>query len=170
MHLLLGAFSEAYGGPALNTDVVVIGIGNPYRRDDGVGPAVAAAIDEQTIPGVRVVKRVDDPMSLLDAWSGATLAVLVDAATTNASTPGRVHRVMVGDVTAAGGLSTHELDVTQALALGQAVGRAPDQFVVFTIEAADTSHGVGLTPEVAAAVPEVVAAAVAEIASSSSKC
>jgi hydrogenase maturation protease len=34
--------------------------------------------------------------------------------------------------------------------------------VIFTIEAADTSHGIGLTPQVAAAVPEVVGMALAE--------
>lgn len=151
----------------MNTDVVVIGIGNPYRRDDGVGPAVAAAIDQRAIPGVRVVTGVDDPMSLLDAWSGATLAVLVDAAITNASRPGRVHRVIAGDATSAGWVSTHDLDITQALALGQALGRVPDRLVVFAVEAADIGHGIGLTRQVAAAVPKVIAAAVAEIVSRS---
>ena len=44
MHFVLGAFSETHGGSALNT--VVIGIGNEYRSDDGVGLIVAAAINE----------------------------------------------------------------------------------------------------------------------------
>jgi hydrogenase maturation protease len=35
--------------------------------------------------------------------------------------------------------------------------------MVFTIEVADTGHGIGLTPQVAAAVPKVVGMAVAEI-------
>ncbi len=32
---------------------VLIGIGNPYRRDDGIGPALAAAIEQLRPPGVR---------------------------------------------------------------------------------------------------------------------
>lgn len=148
----------------MNTGVVVIGIGNEYRRDDGVGPIVAAAIEEYNLPGVRVVTGVNDPMDLVDTWTGAALAVLIDAAISAQSTPGHIERGAGADVAAAGGISTHGLDVTQALALGQALGQAPDQLIVFTIDAADVSDGVGLTPQVAAAVPEVVAAAVAEIA------
>lgn len=147
----------------MNTGVVVIGIGNEYRRDDGVGPIVATAIDEHNLPGVRVVTGIADPMDLVNAWTGAPLALLIDAAISDPSTPGRIERGAAADA-AAGGISTHGLDVTQALALGQALGREPDQLIVFTVDAADVGDGVGLTPEVAAAVPEVVAAAVAEIA------
>ncbi|KLO33496.1 hydrogenase maturation protease [Mycobacterium haemophilum] len=148
-------------------NAVVIGIGNDYRRDDGVGPAVATAISQRKLPGVHVVTGIEDPMDLLDAWSDAALAVVIDAAVASPSTPGRIHRDAVNDVVTAGGVSTHGLDVTQAFALGRALGREPGRLVVFTIEAADTSHGVGLTPQVAAAVPDVVAAAVAEIGSGS---
>ena len=59
-------------------------------------------------------------------------------------------------VTASEGLSSHSIDIGRTHALGQALGRVPDALVVFTIEVADTGHGIGLTPQVAAAVPEVV--------------
>jgi len=153
----------------LNSPVVVIGIGNEYRRDDGVGPAVVAAINERALPGVRLVTGIEDPMDLLDAWSAAALALLVDAAVTSPSTPGRIHRCAASDVAAARGMSSHSLNVAEVFALGQALDRVPDQLVVFSVEAADTGHGVGLTPQVATAVPEVVAAAVAEIVSRSAE-
>ncbi|GFG76262.1 hydrogenase maturation protease [Mycobacterium botniense] len=142
---------------------VIIGIGNTYRRDDGVGPVVAAAVGEQKLPGVRVVAGIEDPLSLLEVWPGAALAVLVDAAVASPPAPGRIHRIAAGEVTAPGGLSTHDLDIAGALALGRALGRAPERLVLFTVEAADTSHGIGLTPPVAAAVPQVVGAIMAEI-------
>lgn len=161
MHFVLGAFSETHGGSALNT--VVIGIGNTYRRDDGVGPAVAAAINEQALPGVRVVTEIEDAMNLLDAWSGAALALVIDAAIASPSTPGRIHRVTADDLASVRGISSHSLDVAQVFALGQTLGRAPDRLVVFTVETAEVGHGVGLTPQVSAAVPDVVTAALAEI-------
>jgi hydrogenase maturation protease len=163
VHFVLGSFSEAHGGSALNTRVVVIGVGNTYRRDDGVGPAVAAAINEQALPGVRVVTGIEDPMNLLEAWSGAALALLVDAAVVSPSMPGRIHRVTADDVASVRGISSHSLDVAQVFALGQTLGRAPDRLVVFTVETADVGHGVGLTPQVSSAVPDVVAAVLAEI-------
>lgn len=152
----------------LNT--VVVGIGNRYRRDDGVGLAVAVAVQARALRDVRVVTGVEDPTSLLDVWSGVGLAVLVDAALTSplASAasgfqPGHIHQLTMAELTAVHGLSSHHLDIAEALALGQALDRVPDRLVVFTVEAADVGHGEGLTRPVAAAVPDVVAAVVAEI-------
>src|SRR4051812_10829828 len=88
-------------------DAVVVGLGNRYRRDDGVGVAAAAELKRLALPGVRVVTGIVDPMGLLEAWSGATLAVLIDAAVGTPSTPGRVRRCGLRDVAAGDGLSSH---------------------------------------------------------------
>ena len=144
--------------------VVVVGLGNSYRRDDAVGVVAAVALDELALPGVRVVTDIVEPVSLLEAWSGAGLAVVIDAAVMTPSTPGRVRRCVLSDVVAGPeGLSSHGVDITRTHALGQALGRGPDALVVFTIEVADTGHGIGLTAQVAGAVPEVVCMAVDEI-------
>ena len=144
--------------------VVVVGLGNRYRRDDAVGVVAAAALNELALTGVRVVTDIVEPVSLLEAWSGAALAVVIDAAVVMPSTPGRVRRCVLSDVVAGSeGLSSHGVDITRTHALGQALGRVPCSLVVFTIEVADTGHGIGLTPQVAGAVPEVVCMAVDEI-------
>jgi hydrogenase maturation protease len=88
-------------------------------------------------------------MSLVEAWSPATLAVLVDAAITSAPTPGRIHRCALKDVAGSPVLRSHALDVSGAIALGEALDRLPDQLVILTVEAEDTGHGVGLTQKVA---------------------
>ncbi len=144
--------------------VVVVGLGNRYRRDDAVGVVAADALNELALTGVRVVTDIVEPVSLLEAWSGAALAVVIDAAVMTPSTPGRVRRCVLSDVVAASeGLSSHGVDITRTHALGKALGRGPEALVVFTIEVADTGHGVGLTPQVAGAVPELVRMAVDEI-------
>ncbi|MFZ0717416.1 hydrogenase maturation protease [Mycobacterium sp.] len=144
--------------------IVVVGLGNSYRRDDGVGVAAAAAIDDLALPHVRVVTSVVDSLSLLEAWSDAELAVVIDAAVVTPSTPGRVRRYTAGDVVdSVEELSSHSVDVGRTRALGQVLGRVPDALVLFTIEVADTDHGTVLTPQVAAAVPKVVGMAVTEI-------
>ena len=144
--------------------IVVIGLGNRYRRDDGVGVAVAEALNELALPDIRVVTGIADPMSLLEAWSGAGLAVVIDAAVATPSTPGRICRCTSDDLAdATDGLSSHDVDLAPTYALGQALGRLPDELAVFAVEVADTTHGVGLTPQVAAAVPEVFSMIVAEL-------
>ncbi len=147
----------------MTADVVVVGIGNCYRRDDGVGPLAAAAIDELGLPGVHVFAGIREPTVVLDAWAGASLAVVIDAAVSSAPTPGRFHRSTLADVEDTRTISSHSVDIAETIALGRALGRLPDELVLLTVEAADTDHGPGLTPQVAAAVPEIVAIACAEI-------
>ena len=161
---MFGALLDAYGAAAVSGEIVVVGLGNSYRRDDGVGIVAATALNDLALPGVRVVTDVVEPMSLLEAWAGTVLAVVIDAAVSTPSVPGTIRRCTLRDlVDAPEGVSSHRVNVGRTHALGQVVGRVPDALVVFSIEVADTGHGIGLTPQVAGAVPEVVGMAVAEI-------
>jgi hydrogenase maturation protease len=143
---------------------VVIGIGNPFRRDDGVGPEVAAQIQGQRLPGVRVVLADGEPAGLLEAWEGADLAVVVDAVQRVPASPGSIHRLTASELefgcTAA---SSHGLGVPDAIRLGRALERLPRQVVILAVEGADTGSGTGLSDAVAAAVPHAVAAVIAEL-------
>jgi len=159
---MFGALPDTDDRPSLSR--LVIGIGNAYRRDDGVGLAVADEIAKRGIPDVRVVMAIGEPGAILDAWSGADLAVVVDAAMGEGSTPGRIRRWTPGDVEGPAVVSSHALGLPQTYALGEALGQIPDRLVVFTVDTADVGNGVGLTPAVAAAVPEVVDAILAELA------
>ena len=170
LHLMFSTLLDADGRPKVictDGEIVVIGLGNTYRADDGVGVVVAAALDELALPGVRVVTDIAEPMNLLEAWSGAGLAVVIDAAVVSSSVPsepGRIRRCALSDIAASSdGLSSHSVDIGRTHALGQALRRVPDALVVFTVEVADTRHGTGLTPQVARAVPEVVGMVVSEI-------
>lgn len=147
--------------------VAVIGVGNSFRRDDGVGPAVAAAIDAWAIRGVRVVTDDVEPTGLLDAWADVDLAIVVDAATATPSEPGRIHRCTIDQLVGGSTVSSHGVDLATVIALGQALDRMPGRLVVFAVEVADTRYGVGLTPEVGDAVPRAAAAVMAEISGGS---
>jgi hydrogenase maturation protease len=150
---------------------VVIGVGNPFRRDDGIGPAVAAGIARQHLPGVRVVISDGEPSGLIEAWSGAGLAVIVDAlhgwpgpGRPGAAAPGRVHRVTAAELETGGHAgSSHGLGLPDAFRLARALGRQPGRAVILAVEAADVRAGPGLSPAVAAALPDVVAAVAAEL-------
>lgn len=143
--------------------VVVIGVGNVFRRDDGVGLAVAAEIAREHMPGVRVTTDIGDPGSMLDTWAGAGLAIVVDAAVSPNGPPGRIRRWTPTDPREPGAVSSHTFGVAQAYSLGEALGRLPQHLVVFTVDIADIGHGDTLTPAVASAVPRVVETVRAEL-------
>ncbi|MBT8227596.1 MAG: hydrogenase maturation protease [Dactylosporangium sp.] len=130
-------------------DVVVIGIGNPFRRDDGVGVAVAARLSAQRLPGVRFAVSDGEAAGLIELWEGARLAVVIDALCTEPSTPGRIHRRSVGDA--------RDTDFGEAVELARILGRLPRRLVLFAVEAKDMGFGPGLTPAVAAAAGRVAA-------------
>jgi hydrogenase maturation protease len=140
---------------------VVIGIGNEFRRDDGAGPAVVGQLRGRVPSGVELMIIDGEPTRLVDAWTGAVLAVVVDAVRAEPSHPGRVHRFVVDRPGTAAGqaASSHGFGLDDAIALATALGRMPGRLIVHAIEADDLTQGTGLTPAVAAAV-DVVARAI----------
>lgn len=142
---------------------VVIGVGNEFRRDDGAGPAVLAELERRSVAGVDLALSDGEPTQLFDAWGGRPLAVVVDAVLCAPSTPGRVHRTTLEGTMPVTAGSTHGLGIPDAIRLAQVLDRAPGRLVVYAVEAADLGFGVGLSDPVARAVPEVVAAVLAEL-------
>jgi len=152
-------------GPGRGT-VVVIGVGNEFRRDDGAGPAVIDQLRGLVPVGVGLVITDGEPTRLIEAWTGAALAVVVDAVRAEPPHPGRVHRFVV-DRPGAGvarTASSHGFGFDDAIALAAALDRMPGRLIVHAIEAADLTQGTGLTPAVAEAVGVVAAAILGDIA------
>jgi hydrogenase maturation protease len=131
---------------------VVVGMGNRMRRDDGVGPAVVAAL-RAAGAAATLAELGDHASRVVEVLEGADTAVIVDAIRAGDEV-GAVRR-FDGDRLPEDGFpraSTHTLPLPEALRLAAALGVAPRVFVV-GVEAGDLSHGEGLTPAVAAAVP-----------------
>ena len=145
--------------------VVVIGVGNEFRRDDGAGPAVVTSLRGQVPPGVDLVLTDGEPTRLIEAWTGAALAVVVDAVRADPPRPGRVHRFVLDRPMAgpARTASSHGFGLDDAVRLGLALDRMPGRLIVHAIEAADLTQGTGLTPPVAAAIDNVADAVLSDI-------
>jgi len=139
--------------------VVVIGVGNPSRRDDGVGWVVAAAAGRRLGEAVDIRLCDGDPARLLDAWTDVELAVVVDAMRSGAR-PGAIRVLAADSVTelppSPGPVGSHSLGVGQAVELGRALGRLPGRLVVIGLESRDHGFGDGLSAPVAAAVGAAV--------------
>jgi hydrogenase maturation protease len=154
------------GGPAAERRrVVVIGVGSEFRRDDGIGPEVVSRLQGEVPDGVRLVVSDGDPTRMIEAWTGVSLAVVVDAVLADPPAPGRLHRIVVDRSADAGAhpVSSHGLGLGESIALARALGRMPDRLIVHAVEAADVGYGVGLTPAVAAAADTLTAAVLRDL-------
>jgi len=147
---------------------LIVGLGHPDRADDGVGAAVVDLLASRCPPDVEATT-VDDPMSLIDVWSGAEygVVVVVDAVVSGAS-PGTVRTM---DVTSsplpvppgsAGG--SHALGLAATIELARAIDRLPGRLVVVGVEVGTLRSGGALSAPVAASVPAAAQAALAAAA------
>ena len=143
----------------MTSRVVVIGVGNPSRRDDGVGWVVAAAAGRRLGDAADIRLCDGDPARLLDAWTDVELAVVVDAMRSGAR-PGAIRVVAADGLTelppSPGPVGSHSLGIGQALALGRALGRLPGRLVVIGLEGHDHDFGDELSTPVATAVGTAV--------------
>lgn len=143
----------------------MIGLGNRYRRDDGVGVAAATALGELALPGVEVTTDIMDPLTLLEVWSGARLAVVVDAAVATVATAGRIRCCNLDQVLGSEEpLSSHSIDIGRTYALGRELRRIPEALKIYAVDVADTGHGPGLSARVELALPDLVSRVVADVA------
>ena len=151
--------------------VVVASLGNPWRRDDGVGPAVTERA-RQMASGPSPwtdLGALEDPFDLLGRWDDAELAVVVDA--TRSGTAAGTVTLFELDRDAADGpglpheraTSTHGVDVADVHRLARAVGRCPARTVVVGVEGEDFDSGWGLSPMVELAVEHAARAVLEEI-------
>jgi hydrogenase maturation protease len=142
--------------------VLVAGIGNVFRTDDGFGSEVARQLAALPWPdGVRVVdygiRGMHLAYDLLDPWDAL---ILVDAlpGTGDAGTV-VVLEIGADDVGAGGQVDAHGMDPATVLAnLAALGGRLPPRTLLVGCRVAETGEGMGLTPPVAAAVDEAVRA------------
>ncbi|HVL05922.1 MAG TPA: hydrogenase maturation protease [Acidimicrobiales bacterium] len=136
---------------------LVLGVGNPERGDDGIGPAVAARVEQDgRLAGATVRSAMQLTPELAVDVAAASVVVIVDARVGVAA--GAVDWAEVEHRSLGGGPGpfSHHLDPAGLCHLaGVAFGRVPPAFVV-GIGAAGFDAGAPLSGPALAAVPHAV--------------
>ncbi len=145
---------------------MVLGIGNLWRRDDGVGVRVVEALRTGMADGSLALPPDTDVLDggtvglgLLAILAGTDRMVIVDAREP-AGHPGTVS-VLRGAALLAEPGTDGALDAL--LATAAFAGALPRRLTLVGIEARDTGDGVTLTPAVEAAIGPAVATVIAEL-------
>ena len=117
-------------GPGMSgkNTVLLIGYGNPGRRDDGLGPALAEAVEKLGLPGVTVDS--DYQLIVEDAAAAAEHEVVVFAdASVDGAEPFSFERLMPGGGEL--GFSSHSVEPEGVLALARDLfGATPKAYVL----------------------------------------
>jgi len=135
--------------------VLVAGVGNIFRSDDGFGPAVAAALLARPLPeGVRVVDYGIRGVHLaFDLADGVDTLILVDTVPDAGGGPGSVAVIetepgSLGTVT----FDAHDLDPGSVLRSLGTLGQDLPRTLIVGCQPAELGDGIGLSESVEAAV------------------
>jgi hydrogenase maturation protease len=151
--------------------VLVVGVGNELRGDDGAGVQVARRLpDAANAGGFEVREHQGEPTELLDAWQGRDAVVLVDTMQSG-DPPGTIRRLDASSrplpVPLSGSSSTHAFTLGDTIELGRALHRLPERVIVFAVEGRTFEAGAGLSSEleaILAVLAEVVLREASELA------
>jgi len=151
-----------------NKSTLVVGLGNNYRKDDGVGLYVAEKIRSMNLDNIEVADNIGESTSLIKVWSNAGKVFVVDAVIST-EREGTTHRFdalkekIPGEIF--NSYSTHSFSLLESIELAKTLGELPDSLIIYGIEGKDFSSGIGLSSKVIKAADEVIDMLVNEIQS-----
>lgn len=141
----------------MSEGVLLVGIGNEWRGDDGVGPWIVDRLRDLALPGVRTLRAAADGLALLDAWRDAGRVYVFDALR-DAAEVGEVLRVdaLRESLPTASNYSSHAFGLAEAIELGRTLGQLPAGLIVIGIEGRCFDLGRGLSADIEIAAQKVV--------------
>ena len=144
---------------------VIIGVGNEYRSDDGLGVIIADKLSNINPNGTRILKQNGEPTLLMDSWKDADKAIVIDAISSGAS-PGTVKRFDAVEKPLPSQLfhySTHSFSLADVIELARGLNRLPPSLIIYGIEGKNFTNGFKLSTEVEKAVGKIVELIIKEV-------
>ena len=140
--------------------VLIVGIGNQYLGDEGLGPHVVERLQDAALPEhVSLVQCSTDLFALENAYCGERLVLIIDAIQTGAE-PGTVHCIGETDFDSfqIHSSSAHRISAVEAALLLKQVNPdfAEAEFVFVGIEPSNLTQGTQLSARVEKALPELL--------------
>lgn len=146
---------------------LVLGLGNPLRGDDGIGPRIIEGLTRRELPeGVVALDGGTGGLDLMHILAEWERAVIVDAADCGRE-PGQFVRFAPDQAQLLGApdrFSFHHAGLSEVLTLADALGRSLPEMVIFGVQPAQIGWGEGLSPAVEAAIPALTNAVIKEVA------
>ena len=155
--------------------ILVIGVGNSWRHDDGIGPHVIKILNQQF---AAVIPRLDrgiqqsidlldggiDGLALLDKISPYDYAIMIDAVNMG-EVPGTIKAFTTKDakLIVHDALSTHGFGVAELVILMKELG-IETKIKIIGVQPVNIEFGEGLSPEVVAKTDQIITIIKEEVA------
>jgi hydrogenase maturation protease len=128
--------------------VLVIGIGNEFRNDDGVGMFVARKLRKLNLSHIKAIEHSGEGGQLAELWKEKRNVILIDA-TASGAEPGTIFRFNATKQpvpTKFFHYSTHDFSVAEAIEVSRVLSTLPARLLVYGIEGVNYSQGSELSP------------------------
>jgi hydrogenase maturation protease len=131
----------------------IIGLGNPLRRDDGVGLILLDRLQflkKEFRKKITVIDGGTGGMNLLHLLSRFDTVLIIDAVDFKGK-PGDTHLFTLEQIRSQKTpilLSTHESDFINVLALSKQLNELPESLTLFGVQPYDVSYGTGLSKQI----------------------
>ena len=141
----------------MKNEILVLGVGNSWRRDDGVGPAVIELLCKNPVRGVKYLVGGIDGLALIDIMQQYKKVIIIDAVDMNVE-PGSIK---IFDPCEAkiniksDALSTHGFGLAEVLKLIEHLG-IQVSISIAGIQPQDISFGEGLSAPLKESLSKVV--------------
>jgi hydrogenase maturation protease len=135
---------------------LVIGIGNKYRSDDGVGLWVAERLQGKAAD-CEIAESSGEITQLLELWRNFSRVLVVDA-TASGTQPGTIFRFEAQKEALPAETfhySSHAIGLPEAIELARTLGALPAQLVVYGIEGKNFAAGEVFSSEVQRAAEQL---------------
>ena len=139
---------------------LVICLGNPLMRDEGIGIHLASELSQRLTkhPNIDVLDLGTGGLTIIHAIEGRERVVFVDCAIMGEA-PGAIHRFTPEEVHSKKiktRYSLHEGDLLDTLKLSQSLVECPNDIVIFGIEPKEVAPGQGLSEELQSNLPHYI--------------
>jgi len=136
----------------------LVGVGNEFRADDGLGICVARELKRRGLPGIDVREHSGEAAGLVELLRGTSAAILIDAISSG-KPPGPIHRIDAARGRISPALfrfSTHGYGIAEGIETARLLGYLPQMTILLGIEGETFTQSVGLSDAVVKNVPALL--------------
>ena len=152
------------------SSILICGLGNVLKRDDGLGPRVISELEKRTLPkGVCLADFGISGFKCALEIGDYKKVIFIDAVQMEKK-PGQVYRLYLSqqDLLQSPSLSDfsvslHESNLERIMATASLLDRCPNEIVIIGCEPADTGFGVGLSQETEQSLDQIIELVLAEV-------
>ncbi len=137
--------------------MLIIGIGNRHRGDDGIGSWVVQKLREQSLP-VEIIEHCGDGAELMELWKSRDSVVIIDAVQARSSL-GDLYRIEAHKDEVPADFfhySTHAFSVAEAVELARVLDQLPPLLTIYGIVGENFKMGADISPKVKETALKVV--------------